>query len=114
MNNNKENLNKIIYQFRKVNKEENIVILKKNFLSFFSLTILFLFVLTTFEGFFYFSKLVRGLFFFSFIASFLFLFFLIIKPLFYYLGILNNFDIEKLASRLGEKVPQIRDRLLNC
>lgn len=113
MNNNKENLNKIIYQFRKVNKEENIVILKKNFLLFVSLTILFLFILTTFEGFFYFSKLVRGLFFFSFITSFLFLFFLIIKPLFYYLGILNNFDIEKLASRLGEKVPQIRDRLLN-
>ncbi|HEY9187624.1 MAG TPA: DUF4175 family protein [Ignavibacteria bacterium] len=114
MNINNEILNKIINQFAIVNKEENLLVLKKNFLLFVSLTIFFVFILTTFEGFFYFSKLVRAFFFFFIIIVFLCsLFFLFIKPLFYYLGIFNNFNIEKLAKRLGEKNPQIKDRLLN-
>ena len=107
-------LSKIFDRFDAENKKENLQALFKGLYTFLACFFISLIILASLEGFFYFSKTTRGIIFFSFTTGSLALLYLsVIRTLLFYTGIFKNISYERSASRLGGKIPDIKDNLLN-
>jgi hypothetical protein len=105
----------IIDRFKSVNRKENFSFLLQG-ISISIILLIFAFLLfTLLEGIFHFDSIVRTIMFFLFLTiSIGILVWCLIIPILRYLNILDNYNEEQIAVRVGNYFPSIKDRLLNA
>ena len=109
-----ESLNSIFNKFDSTYKRENYLNILRGSLRVLTFVIIIISLLSFSEAMFYFGKGIRGTMFFILLLSSLSLFyFFIIKPSLCYFGIIKKIDYDDLAKKLGERIPSIKDNLLN-
>ena len=114
MKNNKLSLDFIFSKFDATYKKENYIFLLKGLFYFIALAIAIIIIISLTESIFYLGKVARAsLFFVSLFSICALLLYLVVKPALYYLGIIKTRDYENIALRVGNKLPETKDHLLN-